>query len=161
MTLISTRIEIAKYKGAVTLFIINKLIGPQSLSRELTYVYKYISMTSLLTHIVEHSTRPFFMLEANNQLLKKFLSLAVRCRSGQMSKSCQKWQNSDFQSQFSMSKIIQIFLKICFIEEYDFRGTLFVIDIFWKLQFLNTLFSKMTSNFWKLLLNWWQDLKTF
>ena len=24
-----------------------------------------------------------------------------------------------------------------FIEEYDFRGTIFVIDIFWKLQFLN------------------------
>ena len=77
MTLISTRIEIAKYKGAVTLFIINKLIGPQSLSRELTYVYKYISMTSLLRHIVEHSTRPFFMPEVNNQLLKKFLSLAI------------------------------------------------------------------------------------
>ena len=36
-----------------------------------------------------------------------------------------------------MSKNIQIFLKKIFIEEYDFRGTLFVIDIFWKLQFLN------------------------
>ena len=24
-----------------------------------------------------------------------------------------------------------------FVEEYDFRGTLSVIDIFWKLQFLN------------------------
>ena len=36
-----------------------------------------------------------------------------------------------------MSKNIRIFLKKKFIEEYDFRGTLFVIDIFWKLQFLN------------------------
>ena len=36
-----------------------------------------------------------------------------------------------------MSKIIRIFLKKNFIEEYDFRGTLIVIDIFWKLQFLN------------------------
>ena len=36
-----------------------------------------------------------------------------------------------------MSKIIRIFLEIFFIEEYDFIGTLFVIDIFWKLQFLN------------------------
>jgi hypothetical protein len=36
-----------------------------------------------------------------------------------------------------MSKNIRIFLKNIFIEEYDFSGTLFVIDIFWKLQFLN------------------------
>ena len=43
---------------------------------------------------------------------------------------------SDFQSQFSMSKIIQIFLIFFFIEEYQFRGMFFVIDIFWKLQFL-------------------------
>ena len=36
-----------------------------------------------------------------------------------------------------MSKIIRIFLKKNFVKEYDFRGTLFVIDIFWKLHFLN------------------------
>ena len=36
----------------------------------------------------------------------------------------------DFQSQFSMSKIIQIFLNFFFIEEYKFRSTFFVIDIF-------------------------------
>ena len=92
-----------------------------------------VSMTSLLTHTVAHSTRPSFRPKINNQPLKKFLSLAVR----QLSKSCQKWQNSDIQSQFSMSKIIRIFQKMFFIEEYDFRGTLFVIDIFWKLHFLN------------------------
>ena len=51
-------------------------------------------------------------------------------------------QKLDFQSEFSMSKNIQIFLKKIFIEEYDFRVTLFVIKIFWKLQFLNHLFSK-------------------
>ena len=39
-------------------------------------------------------------------------------------------QKFDFQSQFSMSKIIRIFL-IFFIEEYQFRSTFFVIDIFW------------------------------
>ena len=38
--------------------------------------------------------------------------------------------------QFSMSKIIRIFLNLFFIEEYQFRGTFFVIDIFRKLQFL-------------------------
>ena len=35
-----------------------------------------------------------------------------------------------------MSKNIQIFLKEIFIEEYDLRGTLFVIDIFKPLYFL-------------------------
>ena len=38
-----------------------------------------------------------------------------------------------------MSKIIRIFLNFFFIEEYQFRGTFFVIDIFWKLQFLKHL----------------------
>ena len=36
-----------------------------------------VSMTSLLTHTVAHSTRPSFRLKTNNQPLKKFLSLAV------------------------------------------------------------------------------------
>ena len=58
------------------------------------------SMTSLLTHTVAHFTRPSFRPKINNQPLKS---------CGQLSKSCQKWQNSDFQSQFSMPKIIQIF----------------------------------------------------
>ena len=52
-----------------------------------------------------------------------------------MNKSCQKWQNSEFQSQFSMSKIIRIFLFF-FIEQYQFRSIVFVIEIFWQLQFL-------------------------
>ncbi len=43
---------------------------------------------------------------------------------------------SDFQSQFSMSKIIRIFPIFFFIEEYHFRVMFFVIDIFWKLDFL-------------------------
>ena len=40
-----------------------------------------------------------------------------------------------------MSKNIRMFLKKIFMEEYDFRDTLFVIDIFWKLQFLNHFIS--------------------
>ena len=40
---------------------------------------------------------------------------------------------SDFQSQFSKSKIVQIFPKKIFIEEYHFWGMFFIIDIFWKL----------------------------
>ena len=37
----------------------------------------YISMISLITHTVAHSTRPSFRLKTNNQPLKKFWSLAV------------------------------------------------------------------------------------
>ena len=48
----------------------------------------------------------------------------------------QKVPKFDFQSQFSMSKIIRIFLNFFFIEEYQYRGMFFVLDIFWKLQFL-------------------------
>ena len=36
----------------------------------------------------------------------------------------------DFQSQFSMSKIIGIFLIFFFIEEYQLKSTFVVIDIF-------------------------------
>ena len=36
----------------------------------------------------------------------------------------------DFQSEFSMSKIIRIFLKKIFIEEYQYRGTFFVFSDF-------------------------------
>ena len=43
---------------------------------------------------------------------------------------CQKVPKFDFQSQFSMSKIIRIFLNFFCIEEYQFRSTFFVIDIF-------------------------------
>ena len=39
--------------------------------------------------------------------------------------SCQKVPKFDFQSQFSMSKIIRIFLNFFFIEEYYFRSTFF------------------------------------
>ena len=45
-------------------------------------------------------------------------------------KRCQKLPKFDFQSQFSMSKIIRNFLNFFFIEGYQFRGTFFVVDIF-------------------------------
>ena len=41
----------------------------------------------------------------------------------------------DFQSEFSMSKIIRIFLKKNFIEKYQFRRIFFVKSIFCWLQF--------------------------
>ena len=42
---------------------------------------------------------------------------------------------SEFQSQFSMTKIIRIFLKKIFVDEHQIMGIFFLIDIFWKLQF--------------------------
>ena len=48
-----------------------------------------------------------------------------------MNYSSLKSAKIDFQSQFIMSEIIQIFLDFFFIEECQFRSTLFVIDIFW------------------------------
>ena len=41
-----------------------------------------------------------------------------------------KLQNSDFQSHFSMSKIVRIFLNFFFIEEYQLRTPTFVEHIF-------------------------------
>ena len=46
--------------------------------------------------------------------------------NGEVSKSAK----FDFQIQFSMSKIIGIFLIFFFIKEYQFRSTFFVIGIF-------------------------------
>ncbi len=44
---------------------------------------------------------------------------------------CQNVPILDFQSEFSISKIIRIFLKKKFIEEYQFKRNFFVKNIFW------------------------------
>ena len=75
---------------------------------------------------------------------KHFFTKSFRRQTYQNSKiSWQKMPISDFQSDFSMSKIIRIFLIFFFIEEYQFRGTYIVIGIFWKLQFLKPFISKI------------------
>ena len=71
------------------------------------------------------------MVVKNSTFSSKNCQINIRSKS-----SDQKMPISDFQSQFSMSKIIRIFLNFFFIEEYQFRGMFFFIDIFWKLQFL-------------------------
>ena len=55
---------------------------------------------------------------------------------------CQKVPQFEFQSQFSMSKFIGIFLNYFFIDEYQFRSIFSVIDMFEI-----TLFSKMMPYF--------------
>ena len=56
---------------------------------------------------------------------------------------CQKVPRFNFQSQFSSSKIIGILLNFFFIEQYQFRSTFFVFNIFWWHQFLNHFITKM------------------
>ena len=68
---------------------------------------------------------------------------------------CQKVPILDFQSEFSMSKIIRIFLKKLFIEEYQFKRTFLVKSIFCWLQFQNHIITKMTPNFWRTV-TWWR-----
>ena len=63
---------------------------------------------------------------------------------------CQKGPKFDFQSQFSMSWVIGIFLNYFFIKDYQFRNTFFVFDTFWYHQFLNHFITKMMTNFWQL-----------
>ena len=49
----------------------------------------------------------------------------------------QKMPISDFQSQFSMSKIVRIFLFFFSLKNINLaRSIFFVIDIFWKLELL-------------------------
>ena len=87
---------------------------------------------------------------------KHFFTKSCHCQTYQNSKiSWQKMPIFDFQSDFSMSKIIQIFLKKFFIEEYQFRGTYIVIGIFWKLQFLKPFISKIKHIFCQLILEFW------
>ena len=47
------------------------------LDKEKSYTPMMLSMTSLLTHTVAHSTKPSFRPKINKQPLKKFLSLSL------------------------------------------------------------------------------------
>ena len=75
------------------------------------------------------------MPKTNNHPLKKFLSLVLS-----WAKVVKNGRILTFKVNFLRQKISESFKKIL-IEEYDFKGTLFVIDIFWKLQSLNHFIS--------------------
>ena len=66
-----------------------------------------------------------------------------------------KVQKSDFQSQFSMSKILWIFLKQIFIEKYQFRSNFLVFINFvyrWNWTTFVPKISKKICFFWQLVL---------
>ena len=63
---------------------------------------------------------------------------------------CQKVPKSDFQSQFSTSKIIWIFLIFFFALKNTNLGAHFLLLAFFdNINFQITLFSKMMPNFWQ------------
>ena len=107
-------------------------------------------MTSLLTHTVAHSTRPSFRPKTNNQPLKTFLCLEVSL------KVVKNHKIQTFKFNFLCQKLSKAFQFFFFIEEFDFRVTLFVIDIFWILQFLNHLifFTQLNSSLKNFLRGW-------
>ena len=105
-------------------------------------MYSWSSL--LLMHTVAHSTRPSFRHKTNNQLLKKFLSLAVS-----WVKVVNNCKILTFKVNFLCQKLSEPFYFF-FIEEYHFRGRFLVIDIFWALQFLNHDFYSTDRKTWKL-----------
>ena len=89
-----------------------------------------LSMTTLLTHDVAHSTKPSSRPKTNNQLPKKFLSLALS-----WAKLVRNGKILTFKVNFYV-KNIQIFFKKIFIHEYLFWGKL-KTSIFKPLYSLN------------------------
>ena len=75
-------------------------------------------------------------------------------------KSCWKLENSDIQSQFSTSKIIQILLKKIFIEEYQFKAN-FLLLTFFTTSIFKALYFLKWGPFWRNLQKCTQDLKFF
>ena len=61
----------------------------------------------------------------------------------------QKVPKSDFQSQFSMSKIIQIFLIFFSLKNISLEEGFLLLSFFENFNFWTTLFSKMVPNFWR------------
>ena len=85
--------------------------------------------------------------------------------------SCQKVPKFDFQSQFSKSKIIWIFLNCFFIEKYQFRGPIFDTspltqfskfnNFLWVCWFLGKNLSNFVPPVWKLHNPYCHTLQSF
>ena len=112
-------------------------------------MYNLDTVQDFLIHLSIKTHKP--ILENKHFFTKSF------CRQTyQNSKiSWQKMPISDFQSEFSMSKIIRIFLNFFFIEEYQFRGMFLFFTFFENFNFESTLFSKFKQKFWQMILEFW------
>ena len=73
-------IDSTKLWGTMIISIfLKKLFWKKFTVEEVTFALSIVSMTTLLTRSVAHSTKPSYRPKTNNQLLKKFLSLALIC----------------------------------------------------------------------------------
>ena len=61
--------------------------------------------------------------------------------------SCPKVQKSDFQSQFSTSKMMRMFQKIFPLKHINLGANFLLLTFFDNFNFLKTLFSKMMPKF--------------
>ena len=104
---------------------------------------KYISITTLLTHTVAYSTRHSFRPNTNYHLIIFFnsyghLSESCKILTFKVNILCQDNPNLSFKNVI----LGAIFLLLTFFENFNFQ---------------TSLFSKITANFWQLLLNFPQD----
>ena len=110
-------------------------------------------MTTLLLDTFEHCNRHSFRCKPNNLPIKKSCV--------QLSKSSQKFKNFDFQSQFFCVKNDRICLFFFSLNNIILGAHFLILTVVNYLNFVTTLFNKMTFNFWPLSLNWPQDFKNF
>ena len=119
-------------------------------------VYKYVSMTSLLTHTVVHSTTHSFRPKTNNQPLEKFLSLAVS-----WVKVVENWTSFQKIKWFKNWS----FQKMSITKNVPLKWYSSMKFFFWQIRIIFDLENWLwKSEFWhfrQLLLNWPQELKTF
>jgi hypothetical protein len=90
------------------------------------------------------------MPDKKNDILSHF---HISCQNSKI--SWQKMGTILVKSALNALKIEVFKQKVFFIEEIQFSGTFFVIDIFWKLQFLKAfkaLFTKIVPIFCQLIL---------
>ena len=106
---------------------------------------RHVSMQQAWSLVWPHFCRTLLYILQDQKLKSTPIKKSSCCV--QLSKSCQKLQNSDFKSQLSMTEMVRISFK-----KNHFENRFFINDSYWQLEFLSTLHSKMMSNFWRLLL---------
>ena len=87
---------------------------------------KIFSMTTLFHHTLAHFKGPSYILK-----IKKYSHKMIQV----LSKQCQKWQKSDFHKQFSISKMVQIFLI-----DFSLKNIILVIQF---LLLTNSIFKQL------------------
>ena len=93
-------------------------------------LYSFLRQLVSNEYAIQITFKNFSPTSASNDSLLEWKIALFHKKNFRSKSSDRKMPISDFPSQFSTSKIIGIFLNFFFIEEYQFRGMFFVIDIF-------------------------------